>query len=122
MIPDENLILRCAYQCAAEVIRHRRLTGAPIPKWIRLHYRSLHRQLHLNLVLSRLGPDFDPGMTESNPSPQLITASEAAAILGVSRRHITRIAHTLDGVFVGGRWLFNRAAVIEYTHNQEQHD
>ena len=61
-------------------------------------------------------------MTESNPPPQLISALEAAAILGVSWRHITRIAHTLDGAFVGGRWLFDHATVTEYKHNQEHHD
>lgn len=117
MIPDENLILRCAYQCAAEVIRQRRLVGAPIPKWLRLHYRSLERQLRLSLVVSQLGPDTATGSVSLEVAPQLISAREAAAILGVSRRHITRIANTLDGTFVDGRWLFNRDTVTEYKHN-----
>ena len=35
----------------------------------------------------------------------MMSTSEAAALLGVSRRQATRLAPQLDGRFTGGRWL-----------------
>lgn len=43
-----------------------------------------------------------------------ITTSEAAALLGTTRRQVTRLAPQLDGQFVGGRWLLPRDAVTEH--------
>ncbi|CPR11950.1 hypothetical protein BN971_03243 [Mycobacterium bohemicum DSM 44277] len=49
---------------------------------------------------------------------ELITAKEAAEVLGLSKRQCQRIAADLGGRIVGGRWLFGRAAVSEYAEGR----
>lgn len=108
---DEHL--RAAYYCAAAVIRSRQRSGEPIPEWLRRHYRRLDE--HINMSRSgQFGHESDSsgGQLEDDT---LITAREAAELLGKSKRQCQRIAADLGGHIVGGRWLFRRAAVIEYT-------
>jgi hypothetical protein len=50
------------------------------------------------------------------PSPQddlMISTEEARQLLGLSPRHVRRLAPQLDGRQVAGRWLFPRSAVLE---------
>lgn len=55
-------------------------------------------------VLSPGGHEDMPAEPIDEPEPMMST-SEAAALLGVSRRQATRLAPQLDGRFTGGRWL-----------------
>jgi len=48
----------------------------------------------------------------------LITARETAELPGKSKRQCQRIAADLDGKIIGGRWLFSRAAVIDYAEEK----
>jgi hypothetical protein len=49
-----------------------------------------------------------------------ITAAQAAELLGFSRRHVVRIAKSLDGEQVCGRWLFSETMVLEYRAAREE--
>ncbi|WP_396836810.1 helix-turn-helix domain-containing protein [Mycobacterium sp. ITM-2016-00318] len=44
----------------------------------------------------------------------VVSAREAAHILGCTTRHVRRLAADLEGEEVGGRWLFSRSAVEAY--------
>lgn len=101
--------LRAAYACAAEVLRVRRLKGEPVPPWLQAHYR----QLDIKVMASRSGHETDCGAEESD-SEVWISAREAGQILGRSKRQVSRIAASLDGEMVDGRWLFRRQTVVEY--------
>lgn len=107
---DPNVQLRAAYYCAAEVVRARTLSGQPIPSWLRRHYTDLDSTIR---TLSESGHESD-GAAEQLASEELITAREAAAMLGRSKRQVQRLAADLDGRLVGGRWLFNPAVVRDY--------
>lgn len=51
------------------------------------------------------------------PEASLIDSSEAAEILGYTRRHVQRIARSLDGRRAGsgaGAWQFDRDVVVAY--------
>jgi len=54
-------------------------------------------------------------MTEAG---RLITAKEAALMLGCSKRTVLRLAADLDGRNVGGRLLFEQATVAEYVEGK----
>jgi hypothetical protein len=52
---------------------------------------------------------------------RLITAREAAAILGLSKRQVQRLAADLDGSqLICGRWLFEASAVTEYAAERDR--
>lgn len=105
--------VRAALYCAAELIRSRQRTGAPIPDWLRRHYHRLNTEFGM----SQSGHGI-AGSTEQLEDDKLITAKEAAALLGKSKRQIQRLAADLDGKIIGGRWLFNRASVTEYAEGE----
>lgn len=48
-----------------------------------------------------------------------IDSSEAGRILGLSKRQTQRIARSLDGTLVGGRWLFDRSTVESYAAQRD---
>lgn len=50
-----------------------------------------------------------------------ITAHEAAKVLGVTTRSVQRLARTLDGRKVAGRWTFDRDLVAEYRALRDTH-
>ncbi|MEU8849054.1 helix-turn-helix domain-containing protein [Streptomyces sp. NPDC048564] len=50
----------------------------------------------------------------SDTGRELISAAEAAAILGVSPRTVTRRAFQLGGVQIGGRWLVDKERVMRH--------
>ena len=90
--------LRANFYCAAEVLRSRQRTGEPVPAWLRQH----HRQLDTAFRMSQSGHE------------NCSDAGEAAELLRKSKRQCQRLASDLGGQIVGGRWLFSRAAVVEY--------
>jgi predicted DNA-binding transcriptional regulator YafY len=50
---------------------------------------------------------------------EMITAQEAAEMLGCSKRQVQRLATDLDGQLVGGHvWVFNRTAVLTYAEGK----
>lgn len=52
---------------------------------------------------------------------QRIGTTEAASILGLSRRHVQRIAHSLEGKRVGSRmWTFDRDTVATYRRHDRE--
>ena len=101
--------LRCAYYCAADTIRRRQLTGQPVPTWLRQHFADLDAAVRL----SRSGHETDTTAAQSE-TVELISAAQAAAIVGRSKRQVQRLAADLGGRIVGGRWLFDRTEVAEY--------
>jgi Helix-turn-helix domain len=112
--------LRAAYYCVAEVVRRRQLSGQPIPHWLRRHFDRLDAEVRL----SRSGQDSDSTVGQLVPSgptsPSLISAYEAAQILGISKRQVQRLAADLDGEIVAGRWLFKRETVQTYAKGQRE--
>lgn len=50
--------------------------------------------------------------------PDLVTVTEAAHMLGITRQAISKMVHKkqLRGAQIGGRWVFRRAAVAEHLH------
>jgi Helix-turn-helix domain len=105
--------LRASYFCASEVIRERQRRGQPTPDWLRRHYARLDAEIRMSESGHELSGD--QGELELD---ELITASEVAQILGISKRQAQRLAADLDGKIVGGRWIFTRAAVIEYSEGK----
>jgi len=108
--------LHAAYYCAAEVTRSRRRTGQPIPAWLRRHYDSLDAEIRV----SDLGRESD-GDTGQLDQDTLITAREAALIIGCSKRQAQRLAAAdLGGQIIGGRWLVKLSAVMEYMEGKRR--
>ncbi|WP_156665586.1 helix-turn-helix domain-containing protein [Rhodococcus phenolicus] len=58
--------------------------------------------------------DGHPPVPAEDYEPGLIDAAEAASVLGRSRRTVYRLAATLDGRRIAGRWVFPRSAVDAY--------
>lgn len=103
--PDD--VLGCRYS-VAELIRYRRLIGAPIPDWLRRLHDRLDAELRASV--SDIGPGSDTGEQHS----RLIGVTETAAILGCSTRHVRRLAADIDGQRAGRAWVFDRAIVTAY--------
>ncbi|GJO31551.1 hypothetical protein NJB1507_40840 [Mycobacterium marinum] len=108
--------LRAAYYCAAEVIRHRRRTGQPLPDWLRQYFAALDAAVRMSR--SRHESESVPAQL----GQEQITAQEVADMLGCSKRQALRLAADLDGRLVGGRWLFPRSAVEQYAAERNQAD
>lgn len=94
--------LECAYYCAVEVLNNRRLRGQAIPDWLKRYHDRVDAAW---LTASAHGPETGSTAWES----PTIGVAEMAALLGVSPRHVRRIADTLGGRRVSGTWVFNRA-------------
>jgi hypothetical protein len=100
---------RAAYYCAAALIRHRQRSGEPIPEWLRKHFNRLDAEVRV----SESGHD-SVSDAKQLEEQELITAREAAGILGCSKRQVQRLASDLDAEFAYGRWLFRLSTVAEY--------
>ncbi|BCQ09667.1 hypothetical protein JMUB5695_03117 [Mycobacterium heckeshornense] len=112
----DEIDLRAAYYCVAEVLRHRRLSGAPIPAWLREHFDRLDTAIRCTSSSGH-----EPGCGgEQSEQGSWLTATQAAQALGVSARHVRRLAADLDGQLVGGRWLFPADAVSEYAEERRR--
>ncbi|WP_157139202.1 hypothetical protein [Mycobacterium xenopi] len=108
--------LRAAYYCAAEALRHRRLTGAPIPAWLRTHFDRLATAIQR---ASESRHESGCGEQQSEPDGWL-TARQAAPLLGLSKRQTQRLAADLDGQLVDGRWLFPASTVHDYAQGRQR--
>ncbi len=98
--------IRCAYYCAAEIIRSRRRTGAPIPEWLRRHYNQLDAEIRL----SARGHQKSPGTEESDT----LSTMEVAEMLRCAEKWVWRHRKLLGARKDGDRWRYPRATVVEY--------
>ena len=87
----------------------------PIRRWL----PALLDKLTTELSTSKVGHQSDSDTAELELD-ELITAAQAATILGRSRRQVQRIATSLGGRIVCGRWLFNRQTVEEYAEGMQR--
>ncbi|MDV6292244.1 helix-turn-helix domain-containing protein [Rhodococcus aetherivorans] len=62
--------------------------------------------------------DVAPPPIDTDCTPELIDVTEAAHMLALSKRQVQRIARSLDGRIIGGRWLFDRNAVSDYANQR----
>ena len=81
----------------------------PIRRWLPTHMDNLAAEL----AVSQVGHRSESATAELEPD-ELITAAQAGAILRRSKRQVQRIATSLDGQIICGRWLFNRQTVLDY--------
>lgn len=95
----------------AEFKRRRRIVGQPIPAAV--------ADLHTHLLMSGNGPAPEPARAQSKPAEQVDT-HQAADLLGITPRHVRRIAADLDGQRIAGRWIFNRNNIIDYAESRNQ--
>jgi hypothetical protein len=109
--------VRAAYYCAAEVLRSRKLKGQPVPPWLAAHYKSLDEDIR-GVSQSRHESDC---AGEESETEQWIGAREAGEILGRSKRQVHRIAASLGGELIDGRWLFRKSEVNEYAEDRDDH-
>lgn len=110
---DDELV-RSAYYCADRELRARRRARLPIPA-------SLHR-LHQHLGLAiRCASQLGQETATAAAGLELISAQQAAQLLGLSKRQAQRLAADLDGEIVGGRWLFRRSVVEQYANERMEH-
>jgi hypothetical protein len=107
MQPPEDS--RAAVYCASAIVRDRQLRGQPVPDWLRRHLARCEAAL----VKSRSRHEFDRASSQLDPD-DLIDAREAALMLGIGKRQAQRLGHDLDGLIVGGRWVFRKSTVAEY--------
>jgi hypothetical protein len=99
--------------------------GDSLDMSIRRAFPELLKSLTTELGASRSRRQFDDDMGESDypaevPTPgaiepdELITAAQAAAIFGLSKRQVLRKAHDLEGEKVGNSYVFKRNVVLAY--------
>lgn len=100
--------IRAALHCVSEAERRRRQDGIPIPEWMRQLFDRLEYEVRY------------PPLPVPDVFPDPIGSAEAATILGWTIRWTQKLAADLDGVRVGGRWLFSRKAVTEYAEARRQ--
>ena len=81
----------------------------PIRRWL----PALLGNLEAEIAASRVRHQSESDTAELELD-ELITAAQAAAIIGRSRRQVLRITTSLGGRIVCGRWLFNRQTVLDY--------
>jgi len=82
----------------------------PIRRWLPTHMHKLTTEL---AIMSQVRHQSDSDTAELELD-ELITAAQAGAILRRSKRQVQRIATSINGQIVCGRWLFNRQTVLDY--------
>jgi hypothetical protein len=105
--------VEAALYCVNELVDRRARAGIPVPEWM----RRLGRKLNLASLMSDDGHEIGSG-GEALDSKTLISTTEAAYILGLSTRQVTRLAADLDGENHGGVWVFKRSTVVEYAQER----
>ena len=74
----------------------------------------------LHQALSPTGQaDIAQEPTEQSCSRDMVPSVEAAQLLGCSPRQARRLAPSLGGSQVGGRWLLDRQAITEHVEGRE---
>ncbi|WP_199253858.1 helix-turn-helix domain-containing protein [Mycolicibacterium mengxianglii] len=101
--------------CVNEVIGWRQRFHQPAPSWM----VQLARRFNTASLMSDTGHETGCDEPELESEFLLIGSTEAAEILGLTTRHLGRLARDLDGEKISNRWLFNRNTVIEYA--KEKH-
>jgi hypothetical protein len=100
------------YNCVAAVLRG--FKTAPAPWAVQSVYERLGTE-----VRAMSGPGHQKGRGgEQSDSEKLIGSRQAAAISGCTQRHVNRIAKSLSGVFVDGRWVFRESVVRDYAEGR----
>lgn len=111
MTPLTDVQVRTALWAIEELRRRRRLVGQPVPAAL--------AELHTHLAMSAHGQPAEVPAAPSTPRPvEVIDAQEAATILGISARHVRRLAADLGAHRIAGRWVFNRQNVIDYAEGR----
>ncbi len=107
---DQARLIR---DCVTEMVLRRQHTGQPIPERVR----------GLLAYVSTRGHETDTGAAQSeNEEHAHISTTEAAHILGCTRRTVIRLAADLDGHKLGRDWIFNRHKVTDYADGRKHHD
>jgi hypothetical protein len=112
--------LRYLLYCGSQELRARRAGKAP---GVQRPLVELVRRLQLEIATaSQSGHESEDGQPQSEVDAW-ITARQAAAMLGLSKRQTTRLAASLGGRLIGGRWLFSASAVHDYAKGAgREHD
>ena len=108
--------LQAAYFCAARVIRDLCERSKPVPHWLQSHYD----RLDVAMRVSESGHELNCRGAESEA--EMLSAREAAAILGLSKRQTQRRAADIGGRCIDGRWLISRSAVLAYREGRDARD
>jgi hypothetical protein len=99
--------------CTAEELRARRAGKAP---GVRPWNAELVRAVELELATSESGSEMDWGHEQSEA--KVISARQAADIIGCSSRYVRDIADELGGMKVDGRWVFDEDNVLAYAERR----
>lgn len=107
---------RLAIWCAEQELECRKAGTRPggVKRW----NGELVRALQLQLAVSRSGHEFGCGSARSE-ADKLISAREAAALLGMSKRQVCRLVTDLEGISVDGHLIFRESVVAEYAKGRE---
>lgn len=119
---DANEV-QAGYYCLAQFVRQRAIAGRGCPPAVTALYRRLDiaiRAHDRNLQTAALSESRHENSSGAEQSESWITAAQAGALLGLSNRHVRRLAADLDGQCIGGRWLFDRNTVQEYARERLQ--
>lgn len=101
--------VRAALVAASMLLDRLRLRNAPLPAWLVQHHQRMR-------IMSATGHQ---NCSDTAQSEQ-IGVSEAGHIIGISTRHVRRIATDLYGIQVGTTWVFDRATVEEYAQERRE--
>lgn len=99
--------LIAARLCARIAASHYRLAGLTMPPHLRAHIEAVEAG-----SVSGTESGCNAEQLEYDPDP--ISTIEAASILGCSTRYVRRIAESLDGRNIAGRWVFDKQTVTDY--------
>jgi hypothetical protein len=109
----DGVDLRRAYYTCSEVLRNRRLTGAPIPQWLKEHHQRLDALVR-GFAPSGASDGVPGDSAQQSAHDAVIGSAQVARLLGIAPREVRRRAEQLGGTLVAGRWLFLREAVADY--------
>lgn len=98
---------RLALYAVTDLLTRRLRGGQPVPAGL---YR-FREQLDTSV---RGSENYSPPTQLTGDDEELIDTTEAAQILGCSDRWVRTIRTDLDGLNIGGRWVFKRHTVMEY--------
>jgi len=79
---------------------------------------EMSRERHDDTTSSDVAPDSGSVVCEGDGRP--LSTADAAELLCVGVRQVQRLAPLLDGFVVGGRWVFDRSAVLAYDAQRKQ--
>lgn len=107
----DELDIRVLTMLTGQEIGRRQHCGIPVPEWLR------RTATHLS-QLGQTGPADQAPSGQVDSGDDLIGATAAAQILGVSARTAVRLAADLDAVQLdpehAGPWIFRRSVVTDY--------